>query len=180
MFTEKNFLLFIFINTQVATTKDICAYSDRNLQNFNELFPNDCNSLHIDIYLFSLLLGNTLIKFAKLGAFYIRKLIKFGTNTVTYETHRQCSAVHWLKNKGLGKITCEITFSEGMVRYLKSAALWREHPNGKGRRATMTPRWVATICVRTICFPRRGCRVGRGGGRWKLTRRRKCWLSAWQ
>jgi len=42
------------------------------------------------------------------------------------------SAVHWLKIKSLGKIVCEITFTEGMVRYRMGAVLGREHPNREG------------------------------------------------
>jgi hypothetical protein len=42
------------------------------------------------------------------------------------------SAVHWLKIKSLGKIICEITFTEGMVRYRMGAVLGREHPNRDG------------------------------------------------
>jgi len=42
------------------------------------------------------------------------------------------SAVHWLKTKSLGKIICEITFTEGMVRYRMGAVLGREHPNRDG------------------------------------------------
>lgn len=80
------------------------------------------------------------------------------------------SVVHWLKIKSLGKIICEITFTEGMVRYRMGAVLGREHPNrdgGRGVRATMTSRCVATMHVRTICFPCRGhgaSREGKGAG----------------
>lgn len=42
------------------------------------------------------------------------------------------SVVHWLKIKCLGKIICEITFTEGMVRYRMGAVLGREHPNRDG------------------------------------------------
>jgi hypothetical protein len=44
------------------------------------------------------------------------------------------SAVHWLKIKSLGKVTYEITFTEGMVRYRMGAVLGREHPNRAGGR----------------------------------------------
>jgi len=46
------------------------------------------------------------------------------------------SAVHWLKTKSLGKIICEITFTEGMVRYRMGAVLGREHPNRDGGGGT--------------------------------------------
>ena len=42
------------------------------------------------------------------------------------------SAAHWLKIKSLGKIICEIIFTEGMVRYRMGAVLGREHPNRDG------------------------------------------------